>query len=237
MPDFDTIWQDFSERAPNDQVFYLSLYDPATPAQRVLLSAIRPDRLFWSNDHSYSADGQYLGATNGDSASLAGKVQSSLYRLHFGHFGGMPVKVMFLLLGAALCVITASGVNIWVAKRRQRKLPVDAIDRLWQVGVWGTLALFSVSAAFYLIFSVPPVPVFWIGLTVLGIFAWRSGSPRQWSNWLRLTACLSALAVPIIHTVLYGSHSWVGGSLVINLLWLGMALTVSAFQMTPSDID
>ena len=230
LPDFASIWADFTERAPDDQVFYLSLYDIATPEQRVIVNAIRPDRLYWSNNHLYSTEGQYLETTNGDNASLAGKVQSSLFRLHFGHFGGIPVKIMFLLLGTALCVITASGVNIWLAKRRQRKLPAEAIDRVWQVAVWGTLGLIPLSAVLYLILNVPPVPVFWIGLAVLAIVAWRAGTAAIWSSRLRAAAWALSLTVPIIHTLYYGQASWMGGSLIINLLWVSIAAGVALFQ-------
>jgi uncharacterized iron-regulated membrane protein len=223
LPDFNRIWQDFGEREPDNEVFYLSIYEPGSVGQEVEISAIEPDRLYWSQGHRYSGDGEYLRATGGEAASVGGKMQSSLYRLHFGHFGGMPIKIAFFLLGAALCVICATGVNIWLAKRRQRKQDVDAIDRMWQVSVWGTLALLPLSVVLHLTLGVPPVPVFWGGLAALAAMAWRLSTPARWAFELTRLGWVSALAVPMIHTMLYGMPAWQGGSLTVNAVWLALA--------------
>ncbi|MEX0740778.1 MAG: PepSY-associated TM helix domain-containing protein [Pseudohongiella sp.] len=232
LPDFDAIWQSFSERSPLDQVFYLSVYEPATDGQEVELSAIQPDRLYWSQSHRYDADGNYLRAVGGAAASVGGQMQASLYRLHFGHFGGMPVKIIFLLLGTALCIVTATGVNIWLAKRRQRKLPADTIDRLWQFSVWGTLLLISLSAVMHLALGIAPIPVFWGGLLILAAIAWRRGTPLAWAYHLRQWAWLVTAAVPVVHTLRFGSAAWQGGSLSVNLVWLALAAGLFIFQQT-----
>ncbi|WP_339856751.1 PepSY-associated TM helix domain-containing protein [Pseudohongiella acticola] len=232
LPDFDTIWRSFSTRSPNDQVFYLTVYQPASSQQRVELNAIRPDRLFWSQSHHYAANGEYQGPGGGDAASIGGQMQASLYRLHFGHFGGMPVKIMFLLLGTALCVVTVTGVNIWLSKRRQRKLPTDTIDRLWQVSVWGTLLLLSLSAVLQLALGIPPIPVFWFGMLVLVAIAWRRGTPTLWAWRLRQLGGLVTALVPLVHTLRYGQAAWQGGSLSINLVWLALAASLLILQTT-----
>ncbi len=235
LPDFDAIWANFTTRFPDDGVFYLTLTDPMTASQRVELSAIKPDRLYWSQGYQYAADGSFLGAVGGAQASVGGQMQSSLYRLHFGHFGGMPVKILFLLLGATTCVVTATGVNIWLAKRRQRKLPADTIDRLWQVSLWGTLALIPFSAALSLAMAIPPVPVFWAGMLLMALVAWKSGTPAQWAAYLKLASALATFAVPLVHSVRFGSAAWQGGGLVINLLWLALALAWSLFYLLTVD--
>lgn len=232
LPDFNAIWQDFIQRAPHDQVFYLSVYAPATNAQHVEISAIQPDRLYWSQSHRYDATGQYVEAVGGSAASVGGQLQSSLYRLHFGHFGGIPVKIAFLLLGAALCVVTVTGVNIWLAKRRQRKLPVDAIDRLWQVSVWGTLALLPLSALTTLSLGWSPVAVFWGGLALLAFAAWRTGTPAKWAIQLCRLSWIAALLMPVVHSLYYGQAAWQGGSLIINVLWLVLAAAAVVLQVS-----
>jgi uncharacterized iron-regulated membrane protein len=38
--------------------------------------------------------------------------------LHFGNYGGLPLKVIWGLFDVALIVVLASGVYLWLSKRR-----------------------------------------------------------------------------------------------------------------------
>jgi uncharacterized iron-regulated membrane protein len=39
--------------------------------------------------------------------------------LHFGDYGGMPMKILWTLLDLATIVVLGSGLYLWVKKRRQ----------------------------------------------------------------------------------------------------------------------
>lgn len=56
------------------------------------------------------------------------QVVYSMYYLHFGHFGGFAVKLIYTILGLALTVVSVTGINIWLARRRHR----DALNDLWR---------------------------------------------------------------------------------------------------------
>ncbi|OJV13054.1 MAG: peptidase [Dyadobacter sp. 50-39] len=44
-------------------------------------------------------------------------VKSLLYHLHFGDFGGKPLRIIFFLLGLMGCAVIVSGIMIWLVAR------------------------------------------------------------------------------------------------------------------------
>ena len=66
----------------------------------------------------------------------------SLYRIHFGDFAGIGTQWLYFALGMMLTVISASGMDIWLGKRKRR----DVLNSLWPAFVWGSTVAFSVSA-------------------------------------------------------------------------------------------
>ncbi len=53
-------------------------------------------------------------------ASWASRPRLPNYNLHFGNYGGLPVKIAYFLFGLALTAICATGTYIWLGKRRRR---------------------------------------------------------------------------------------------------------------------
>src|SRR5690606_20063933 len=51
--------------------------------------------------------------------------------LHFGDYGGMPLKILWALLTCIAIVVLGSGVYLWLQKRR---IPLDARLRALQFG-------------------------------------------------------------------------------------------------------
>ncbi len=57
------------------------------------------------------------------SSTYVDKVKSVIYHLHFGDFGGRPLKVMFFVLGLIGCVVIISGILIWLVARDKTSVP------------------------------------------------------------------------------------------------------------------
>ncbi len=51
------------------------------------------------------------------------KVKSAVYHLHFGDFGGRPLRVMFFVLGIIGCIVIISGILIWLVARDKTSVP------------------------------------------------------------------------------------------------------------------
>ncbi len=52
-------------------------------------------------------------------------------------FAGFRIRLIYGALGLALCAICATGVNIWLIRRRERGTGSAMWGRLWIAVVWG----------------------------------------------------------------------------------------------------
>ena len=113
--------------APQGTPILVTLHGPGTPRQFIEVFATHPGRLIYSENYRFDTRGVYLGKAGFSDGELGRQIVYSSYRAHFGHFGGFPVKVAYAVLGLALTVVSVTGVNIWLARRKAR----DYLDDLW----------------------------------------------------------------------------------------------------------
>lgn len=157
--------------APDAEPFLVTVHDAGEPNRFFAISAVHPGRLIYSENYLFDASGKFL-RTDGFSDGAAGKqVIYSIYRLHFGHFGGLPVKLAYGLLGLVLTVVSVTGINVWLARRRSR----DYLNDIWTGIVWGTPVALAVTAFTQVILGVPSGGVLWLTmlLAVLGCLGLR----------------------------------------------------------------
>lgn len=58
-----------------------------------------------------------------DSPSYIQTVRGYIYHLHFGDFGGRPLRVIYFVLGILGCIVINSGVMIWLVARDNKSIP------------------------------------------------------------------------------------------------------------------
>src|SRR5690606_39726277 len=89
---------------------------------------------------------------------------ASIYSLHFGDFGGLPVKIAYIVFGLGLTVVSATGVYIWLGKRRRRGYSEPRLLGAWHGVVWGAPAALAATliARFAIGNSAPFAAIFWI---------------------------------------------------------------------------
>lgn len=141
---FDNALLDLSQRVPEASPIYMVLHNAGTEKQLVEVAATIPGRLSYSEIYRYHADGTFINEQGLTSGKAARQIAYSVYRLHFGWFGGWSVRWLYVILGMSLTVISVSGVNIWLHRRAKD----DSVDRLWVATVWGfPVALVAAIAA------------------------------------------------------------------------------------------
>lgn len=91
------------------------------------------------------------------SVGVGSQLAYSVYRLHFGQFGGWPVRLGYGLLGLGLTMLCVSGINLWLMKRPDRSW----VNDIWMAWVWGWPLGLAVAALAALNGHSP-----WIGLLV-----------------------------------------------------------------------
>jgi uncharacterized iron-regulated membrane protein len=147
---------------------YAIVHDPLTSGQEVQVSATHPHRLIFAENYRFDGHGRFLGTAGLADGALGQQAAASNYGLHFGNFGGLPVKLAYLLFGTALTAICATGTYIWLGKRRRRGHDEPRLLKAWDAVVWGTPAVLALTlvARFALGNGAPFVAIFWIGSLV-----------------------------------------------------------------------
>lgn len=70
-------------------------------------------------------------------SSYVDKVRSFIYHLHFGDFGGKPVRVIFFVLGVMGCLVIISGILIWLVARDKKNVPKKKrIFNFWTANIF-----------------------------------------------------------------------------------------------------
>lgn len=144
LADIPAALNNFRVKHPDLVPWYVTFHDPATAGQSAEILAQHPRRLVYGDNYYFDADGELTGSTGLATGDIGQQVAASLYTLHFGSFGGLLVKLAYGVLGTMATVVVASGVNIWLSKRRQRGRAAPVLERTWQATLWGTPLAMSV---------------------------------------------------------------------------------------------
>ncbi len=82
-------------------------------------------------------------------SSYIDKVKALVYHLHFGDFGGRPLRVMFFVLGLMGCVVIISGILIWLVARDKNNVPKHKrVFNFWTANIFlaSSLSMLPVTA-------------------------------------------------------------------------------------------
>ncbi|MEH6661550.1 MAG: PepSY-associated TM helix domain-containing protein [Parasphingorhabdus sp.] len=168
VPDVATALAHMAHEYPDVHLTYAILHDPLTRGQHVQIVGEHDKRLIFGEYYAFDADGSFehkVGLADGEWGQQAA---ASTYQLHFGTFGGLPVKLAYLLFGAALTAICATGTYIWLGKRRRRGIEEPRIRGAWHGVIIGTPFALTMTllARFAFGNEFPFAITFWIALVV-----------------------------------------------------------------------
>jgi len=230
MADIGMILSKFQQEHPDLKPLAITVHEPATTAQTVAIDAKVPRRIVWAELFQFNADGELLNTAGWSQGEVGTQLYASTYRIHFGHFAGLPLKFVYLILGVIMCIVAASGVNIWLLRKQQKGQNVALIKRLWVAVVWGTPLAVVVSALLSIAtLAISPVIVFWLPLSAIIITGGYSKSAQVLSSALRFGIAIASLAIVIVYALRFGEAVVSPAALLINLLWVGFAMAIMAW--------
>lgn len=182
-------------RVPQASPTYVIAHDPGTRGQHVQVIAEHPRRLIYGETYRFDGAGRWHGPVGLSDGALGQQAAASAYNLHFGNYAGLPVEIAYILIGLALCIVTATGTTLWLGKRRRRGHGSHRLEACWTVIVWGT-PLGLILAYWLRATAGPQAPLvagFWLFLAALLLAA---GARPALIAALRLrTATVGALGV------------------------------------------
>lgn len=195
---------------------YLVVQNMGSEQQFVEIAATLPERLIYSELYQFHADGSYIGQQGMANGPIGRQVVYSVYRLHFGHFGNIAVKFIYLILGLALTYISVSGINMWLNKRGR----VDNINYLWCGFVYGTPLALSAALMTTVFINASPYWCFWLILASCLIAARLVKSVAK-IRYLLLMATSATLLVTLTgYSFIYGKYTLIPAIITINLCLL-----------------
>jgi uncharacterized iron-regulated membrane protein len=219
---------------PQERPMFVTIHEPGTTAQAVEVGTRVPRRLAWGEFYLYDSQSRYVGDAGWADGDLGVQLYSSTFRLHFGHFVGMWLQVAYIVLGVALCIVIATGVNIWLLRRAQSGRPAPIAQRLWTTTVWGTPLALGVSALADVIADINGAIVFWLALALVLAAGSRISDVARWSYRLRCALAVVSAGVVVAHAIRFGADAFNEAALPVNLLWLALACAAAAMALAGS---
>ncbi len=184
---------------PDQPPTYFILHDPGTAGQHTNVIAKHTDRLIFGDYYNFNARGDYQGNVGISDGTIGQQLIGSVYNIHFGNWGGLPVKVAYAIFGVLLSVIVASGLRIYFLRRNQKGLHAPKLESAWEGLLWGAPLVLVLCLGFAVVGVLDGlglVALFWFGLILLvGIAAMVAHAERVRRLLKTMTAMTLALVV------------------------------------------
>ncbi|WP_035706801.1 PepSY-associated TM helix domain-containing protein [Niveispirillum irakense] len=171
------------------------------------------------------------GRQDGWSASV-----TSFFALHYGSFGGTPVRWAYFLLGLAGAFLFYSGNLLWVESRRRRERKGGAVEQTRATRILAALTV-GVPVGCVAGIAVTVAAARWLGDgATLGMHSliyhalflactawalWRGAARAGWE--LPLVACLAMLTIPLAGLTAGGNWDQPPSLMLIDLVGLCLA--------------
>lgn len=182
--------------------------------------------------------GAYLETYGGADAPGGIRALAMLQPLHYGTFGGYPVKFLYFFMALALTWVTSSGMKIWFARRTQQGRAVPGLEAGWQGMTAGlTLGLAAATLASVVGAGDKVLAVCLVAWAItLAVFA-----ARRWPLELlyRGGATLSAmlLSAAVALSAVYGATSGIALGVALCVAALSAGLFVYALRLSGRSAD
>jgi hypothetical protein len=215
---------------PDNPPLYMALNQFGTPDEGVAIGAGHGARLIYAETYRFDNSGGLMSSDGYADGEIGRQFYASMFRAHAGAFGGLPAKLLYVLLGLGLTFICTTGVDIWLAKSAARGRAYPRLQSAWTIFVWATPALIALACTLSLIANVPPVPFFWIGLVLVSLAGvWI---PQRVAHWAApLAAAVATLSLPLAHATQFGLPELGSIAFAVNVGLVTVAIILLALAL------
>ena len=248
LPDIAGMIAAIKQTEPGSVFSSASIEHIATAGQLVRIGMHQPGRLSFNETYHFNAAGEHIRADSQPSG--AGKwILNAIQPLHFGWFGGLPVKLLYAVLGLALTIVTHSGVVIWLARRRDKGRPAPGWEKVWAAVGWGQPLAFGTTAITALALGGGVlIEIYLLTLVAALGVAWLASSGVMAARALRLLSALAIVGAVALHALTWADRitdpmAWYvnfamlacAAAIALPVLWSGTArLARAARQPSPT---
>lgn len=160
LPDIESLVRRAQAERPGSGLTYIGIEHAGTAGARIGVQLSAPTRLPRGDQIVFDGLGRRVGSVDYATGDMGVQAYSAAANLHFGFFGGLPVRLAYAVLGLALTYVCATGVSIWLARRRDRGRALAPLERAWTAWTWGAPVALIVAAGLSRVAA--PSLSFWI---------------------------------------------------------------------------
>lgn len=207
---------------------------PTETGGAALFNVEQPDRMAGTDSYAFRRDATIYNMDKASENNLGEDLLGGMGQLHFGWFGGGIVKIAYFALGLGLTYLAASGVNIWLARRRDKGHAAPGWERAWAATVWGQPAGIAAAAVAGLFTANAPVAIgAWLVVSLIFLAAAIRLPAAGLSRIGRITTAALTLLAAGTHVALRGGltsadpMAWIVN---LSLIAGGAALLIPNFR-------
>jgi uncharacterized iron-regulated membrane protein len=228
VPDLAAMIRHVQTTKPDAQFVSAHIDHVGNAGQVVHLGMRTPGHIAFSDTHYFSGDGTPRGSGGLEDGGVGRWILGALSPLHFGWFGGIPVKLLYGVLGLALTVVTHTGVTIWLARRRDKGRPAPGWEKVWAAVGWSQpLALGTLAGATLVIGGEGLIGIY-LGTVALGFMvAWFAEDGLAAARALQFFSALALVGVVGLHALVWGGRVTDPMAWYVNLALLASAATLA----------
>ncbi|WP_343320757.1 PepSY-associated TM helix domain-containing protein [Sphingobacterium multivorum] len=182
-------------------------------------------------------------------ASYADGVRSIIYRLHYGDYGGYPLKMVYFILGVMGCLVIISGILIWlVARDKNNVIPRKRKFNFWAANIFTAICLtmLPVTALTFIAIKLSPAVnqdfiyrVYFYSWLLFSLYYIIRRSIRRTNRETLLVGSILAFFIPLVNGFMTGNWIWdtfrngQRDIFVVDFLWLMIGIIgVIAYNKT-----
>lgn len=204
---------DVKKRSPDGKLIFLTVHEPHTAGQFIEIYVQQPQRLIYSENYRYDVQGSFIERSGYSDGETGRQIIYSIYRLHFGDFAGLPSKILYFILGMMLTVISATGINIWLAKRKSK----DALNLLWPATVWGFPVALCTSAIVDLFLYAYSAWALWFSFSILLLVSFKYREPSQMKLHYKKLLLVSICTLVLVYSIKFGTAAFSLAAMQLNI--------------------
>ncbi|HEV2600626.1 PepSY-associated TM helix domain-containing protein [Sphingopyxis sp.] len=230
-------------KLPQDggRLTYIFTEHPTEMGGAALFNVEQPNRMAGVDSYAFRRDASIYSQQKAVDNNLGEDLLGGMGQLHFGWFGGGIVKIVYFALGLGLTYLAASGVNIWLARRRDKGRPAPGWERAWAATVWGQPAGIAAAAVAGLALASAPAAIgAWLAVSLLFLAAAIRLPATRLSTLGRIATAALTLAAAATHFALRGglnSADPVAWIVNLSLIAAGAALLLPELRMRRNKAD
>jgi uncharacterized iron-regulated membrane protein len=225
VPDVAAMIRTIEAQHPGAEFSSANFQNIGKAGQVVHLGMRTPGHLAMANTYYFDGAGKLLGDGGLETGGIGQQILGALQPLHFGWFGGLPVKLAYGVLGLALTIVTHSGIAIWLARRRDAGRALPGWEKVWAAVTWGQPLAFGTTALAIFTFGEKAALAAYIATIAIALLL----AALPVSNWRMLSRLLQGLtALTALAAVAVNAYRWMGRHDDPASIWVSVAFVLAA---------